>query len=256
MLELKGVTKKYLITAAVNNVSFVVMPGEILGYLGPNGAGKSTTIKMLAGLLEPTEGSIYFQGKNIKEDPIGYRKKIGYVPEHSEIYPHLSAYDYLLMVGRLRNIPEKALKEKIEQFMTLFKLSVDMYSSISSFSRGMVQKVLISASLIHNPDVLLFDEPLSGLDVTTSLVIKDLIQRLAKEGKIIVYSSHVLDVVEKICSRAIIIHEGKILADDSVANLRELMKLPSLEDIFNQLVVEEDTESTAQGLVETMKSSL
>lgn len=123
MLELKGITKKFQVTPAVNNVSFVVKPSEILGYLGPNGAGKTTTIKMLAGLLEPTEGNIYFQGSNIKDNLYEYKKKIGYVPEYSEIYPHLSAYDYLLMVGRLRHIPEKVLKEKIEQFMKFFKLS-------------------------------------------------------------------------------------------------------------------------------------
>ena len=253
MLELKEITKKYIVIPAVNKVSFTVKPSEILGYLGPNGAGKTTTLNMLAGLLEPTDGEIYFQSKNINDNIYDYKKKIGYVPEQSEIYPHLSAYDYLLMVGRLRHIPEKILKGKIEQFMKLFSLSVEMHSSIASYSKGMIQKVLISAALLHNPDILLLDEPLAGLDVTTGLIIKDLVQRLAKEGKIIVYSSHILEVVEKICSRVIIIHKGCVVADDSVENLRDLMKLPSLEEIFNQLVVQEDTEEITKGVVEAMK---
>lgn len=253
MLELKGITKKFTAIPAVNNVSFTVKPGEILGYLGPNGAGKTTTIKMLVGLLEPTDGDIYFQSKNIKDNLYEYKKKIGYVPEEPDVYPHLSAYDYLMMVGRLRYISEKILKEKIENLMKLFKLSLDMHSSISSYSKGMIQKVLLSSALLHNPDVLFLDEPLSGLDVETSLIVKDLVQRLSSEGKTIIYCSHILEVVEKICSRVVIIHEGKIVADDSVENLRNLMKLPSLEQIFGQLVVQEDTEAIARGIVDTIK---
>jgi ABC-2 type transport system ATP-binding protein len=253
MLELRDLTKKYHVTPVVNRVSFSARPSEILGYLGPNGAGKTTTINMLSGLLKPSDGKILYNGKDIKKDIYTYKEKLGYVPEDSEIYPHLSAYDYLLMVGRLRHIQERALKEKIAEFMRLFHLCDDMDSAISSYSKGMVQKVLISSALLHNPEVLLLDEPLSGLDVTTGLVIKDLLQKLAHEGKIIIYSSHILEVVEKICSRVIIIHKGNIVADDSVSNLRGLMKLPSLEKIFGQLVVQEDTEATAKELVAVMK---
>jgi ABC-2 type transport system ATP-binding protein len=253
MLELSGISKKYNVFPAVDNVSFCIEPGEILGYLGPNGAGKTTTIKMLTGLLEPTSGDIFFQGKKIRNDMVEYKKKIGYVPEESDMYPHLSAYDYLLMVGRLRQIPEKALKEKIEQFMELLKLSLEMQSSISSYSKGMVQKVLLSAALLHNPDILLLDEPLSGLDVETSLIIKDLVKQLSKEGKIIFYCSHILEVVEKVCSRVIIIHKGKILTDDSVENLRNLMKVPSLEEIFSQLVIQQDTEKISKEIAHVMK---
>jgi len=253
MLELKGITKKYNVFPAVDHVSFSIEQGEILGYLGPNGAGKTTTIKMLTGLLEPTSGDIFFQGKKIKKDIVEYKKRIGYVPEDPDIYPHLSAYDYLLMVGRLRQIPDKTLKEKIEQFMELFKLSLEMQSSISSYSKGMVQKVLLSAALLHNPDILLMDEPLSGLDVETSLIIKDLVKQLSKEGKIIFYCSHILEVVEKICSRVIIIHKGKILKDDSVENLRNLVKAPSLEEIFSQLVIQEDTEKISKKIINVMK---
>ncbi len=252
-LELKGITKKYRVFLAVDNVSFSLAPGEILGYLGPNGAGKTTTIKILAGLLEQTEGRFFYQGEDVKNDLYGFKNNIGYVPEQSEIYPHLSAYDYLLLVGRLRRIPETILIEKIERFMELFSLTTDMHSSISSFSKGMTQKVLIGAALLHNPEILLLDEPLSGLDVTTGLILKDLIRQLAGIGKTIIYSSHILEIVEKICSRIIIIHRGRIVADDSVEKLRNLMKLPSLEDIFNQLVEQADTEMIAEGMVEAMR---
>jgi len=255
MLELSGITKKYSIFPVVKNVSFVVKPGEIVGYLGPNGAGKTTTIKMLAGLLEPTEGEILFAGRNIKQNMTAYKARIGYVPEQSEIYPHLSAQEYLLMVGRLRHLRESPLREKIESLMTLFDLDRDMTSPISSYSKGMRQKVLISAALLHNPEILLFDEPLSGLDVTTAMVVKDIIHHLALENKVILYSSHVLEVTEKLCTRVIIIHKGAIVANDSVASLRQLMKVPSLEDIFSQLVVEEDTAAVARRVIEIIKAS-
>ena len=255
MLELKGITKKYHYFPAVNDVSFTAKPTEILGYLGPNGAGKTTTIKILAGLLAPTEGEVFYMGENVQKDLYDYKKHIGYVPEQSDIYPHMTAYEYLLMVGRLRHIKERPLKDKIVAFMKLFDLHNDMDSTIASCSKGMIQKVLIVSALLHNPEILLLDEPLSGLDVTTSLIIKDLLKKLAQDGKIIIYSSHILEVVEKICSRVIIIHKGRIVADDSVESLRNLIKLPSLEEIFSQLVIQEDTEAIARGVVEAMKYS-
>jgi len=245
MLELKNLTKKFQVIPVVNDVSFSVKPGETVGYLGPNGAGKSTTIKMLAGLLNPTEGEILYNGKNIKKIIYEYKQKIGYVPENSEVYPHLSAFDYLMMVGRLRKIPKKKLKTKIIELMRLFNLSIEIDMEIASYSKGMIQKVLISSAIMHNPEILLLDEPLNGLDVTTTLVIRDLIKKLSKKGKIIIYSSHILEIVEKICRRVIILHKGSIVADDTVSKLRNLMKLPSLEQIFDQLTVEEDTEAIA-----------
>lgn len=253
MLVVKGLTKKYHVFPAVKNVGFSAKPSEILGLLGPNGAGKTTIIKILTGLLKPTGGEISYNGRDIEKDLYDFKKRLGYVPEQSEIYPHLSAYDYLLLVGRLRCLPEKELHRKIVSFMELFGLSEDKEAAVSSFSKGMIQKVLISSALLHDPEVLLLDEPLSGLDVTTGLVIKDLLEKLAGEGKFIIYSSHVLEVVERICSRVIILHKGEVVADDSVQNLRTLMKLPSLEKIFSQLVVREDTQGIAQKMVEAMK---
>jgi ABC-2 type transport system ATP-binding protein len=253
MLELRDVTKKFSVYPAVNKVSFRVQAGEVVGYLGPNGAGKSTTIKMLAGLLEPTSGTIEYRGTRISRDLYTFKKKIGYVPENAGIYPHLSGYDYLLLVGRLRQIPDRILKPRIKEMMASFQLSMEMDMAISSYSKGMVQKVLISSALLHDPEILLLDEPLSGLDVTTGLVFKDLLRMLAESGRIIFYSSHVLEVVEKVCSRAIIIHQGSVVADDSVENLRKLMRLPSLEKIFSQLVVEEDTEARAREILAAIR---
>lgn len=253
MIELRGVSKRFSVFTVVDDVSFAVRPGEVLGYLGPNGAGKTTTIRMLAGLLEPTRGDILFEGRDIRKDIFSYKKRLGYVPEQSEIYPHLSACDYLTMVGRLRRLPERSLRDKIAGFMDIFGLRQDMDSPLSTYSKGMRQKVLIAAAMLHDPDILLLDEPLSGLDVTTGLVIRDLIKKLAAENKIIIYSSHVLEVTEQVCSRIIILHRGRVVANDSVANLRSLMHLPSLAEIFSQLVVHEDTALAAERIVETMK---
>jgi ABC-2 type transport system ATP-binding protein len=252
MLELRDVTKKFNVFPAVNRVSFKVSPGEVLGYLGPNGAGKTTTIKMIAGLLEPTKGHILFEGRDVNANRTEFNRRLGYVPEQSEIYPHLSGFEYLLLVGRLRGIPERALREKAVAFLRVFNLENDMHNPISSYSRGMQQKVLIAAALLHNPDILLLDEPLSGLDVTTGLVVRDLVKRLTAKRKIIIYSSHVLEVTEKICTKVIILDKGCIVANDSVANLRTLMHLPSLVEIFSQLVSQEDTDAVAQGIVEVM----
>lgn len=253
MLELKQVTKKYNNVAVVKGVSFCAKPGEILGYLGPNGAGKSTTVKILAGLLEPTAGKILLDGKDIDRDIIGYKHKIGYVPEQSEIYPHLTGREYLQLVGRLRQIQENILENKIDGLMEQLGLSVDMYLPISNYSRGMRQKVLIAAALLHNPEILLLDEPLSGLDISTTLVFKDILTQLAKMGKMIIFSSHILEVVEKICQRVIIINKGEIVADDSVRQLSTLMKLPSLESIFKQLVQQEDTGKAAARIISLMQ---
>jgi len=253
MIELKGITKRYLFKPAINNVDLTIKPGEILGYLGPNGAGKTTTVKILATLIEPSEGEISFYGRNIKNILYDYKKSLGYVPENPDIYTYLSAYEYLLLVGRLRRISENILKEKITCFLELFKLSEYMYSSMSTYSKGMIQKVLISAALLHNPDVILLDEPFSGLDVTSILVMRELLKKLSKEGKIILYSTHILETVEKICTRVIIIHKGLIVANDSVKNLKKLKKIQSLEEIFKQATEQENIKKIVNRILEIIK---
>ncbi len=253
MLEVKGLTKRYNSIPAVDDVSFLIEPGEVFGYLGPNGSGKTTTVKMLTGLLEPTAGGIFFCGRDIHADLIGFRRRLGYVPEEPQLYPYLSGKEYLELVGRLRSIPERLLATKAESLLELFHLRSQRHAPISSYSKGMRQKILICGALLHNPDVLIFDEPLSGLDVTSVLVFRDVVKSLAGEGKIILYTSHILEVIEKLCSRVMILHRGRVAANDRVEHLRDLMKLPSLEEIFRELVVEEDTESVARDIVEVMK---
>lgn len=246
MLEAEGLTKAYQRRAVVEEVSFRVQPGEVLGYLGPNGSGKSTTVKMIAGLLEPSAGRVLYRGRNIRGDLKAFQRVLGYVPEEPFLYPYLTGREYLQLIGRLRCLQEQPLAEKIDAMLNLFALYEHRFSPISSYSKGMKQKVLITAALLHDPDVVIFDEPLSGLDVTTAMVFKNLVRSLSCRGKVILYSSHVLEVVEKICTRVLILHEGRVIAHDSVEHLRQLLESPTLEDIFAQLVVQEDTEKIAE----------
>ena len=253
MLEIRSLTKRFNGIPAVDNVSFSIQPGEVLGYVGPNGAGKSTTVKMIVGLLEPSDGQVLFRGKSVLEDMATFQSRIGYVPEEPNLYPHLSGYEYLQLVGRLRGIGRKALEARIEEFLRLFSLWEDRYTPLSSYSKGMRQKVLLSAALMHNPDVLILDEPMSGLDVTTALVLRELMQGLGARGRIIFYSSHVLEVVEKVCSRVLILNKGKVAAHDSIEHLRELMHQPSLEGIFAELTREHDHQAIAGHILEVMQ---
>jgi ABC-2 type transport system ATP-binding protein len=250
MLEAKSLTKLYSGIPAVKDVSFSVKPGEILGYLGPNGSGKTTTVSMVVGLLEPTGGRVLFDGHDIQDDLVGFRRRVGYVPEEPHLYPFLSGREYLQLVGRLREIAGSTLDRRIDGLLRLFGLGQDADQSIGSYSKGMRQKILISAALIHDPDLLIFDEPLSGLDVTAALVFRHLVRTLADRGKTILYSSHVLEVVEKLCSRVIVLHRGRVVADDSVEHLRGLMARDSLEEVFAQLVVREDPERVARDIAD------
>ena len=254
MLELRHVTKRYSGIAAVNDVSFVARSGEVTGYLGPNGSGKSTTLKMIAGLIDPSEGEILFRGEPIHRDRIAYRQRLGYVPEEPQLYPHLSGAEYLEMVGQLRGLPAGPLAEKIDAFMRLLALYGDRHVLISSYSKGMRQKVLLAAALLHNPDLILLDEPFSGLDVNSALVLRELIQQLAKRGKVVLFSSHELETVERVSSRVVILHKGRLAANDSIERLRELMSLPTLEEIFSQLAIEQDTAGITREIVQAMES--
>ena len=254
MLELRGVTKKYSGIAAVSDVSFIAPGGEVTGYLGPNGSGKSTTLKMITGLLEPSAGEIFFHGDPISRDRVGYKQRLGYVPEEPHLYPHLSGAEYLEMVGQLRALPEQALAEKIDGFLRLFSLDADRHVPLGSYSKGMRQKILLIAALLHNPDLILLDEPFSGLDVNAALILRDLISQLAARGKVILLSSHEMETVERVASRVVILHKGRIVANDSIRELRAIMALPSLEGIFSQLAVEQDTPAITREMLQLMES--
>jgi len=205
-------------------------------------------------LVAPSRGEILFEGCRIGKRLIEYKSRIGYVPEEAILYSHLSGCEYLQLAGRLRSIPEKQMKQKIGEMLRLFSLDAHKHLPISSYSKGMKQKTMIIAALLHNPDIIIFDEPLSGLDVTTVVIVRSLLKSLASKGKAILYSSHILEIVEKICSRILVIHEGRLVADDSVENLRTLMQVPSLEEIFTQLVQHQDTERIAQEIAEVVQS--
>jgi ABC-2 type transport system ATP-binding protein len=250
MLELRHVSKSFSGIPAVDDVSFTARAGEVTGYLGPNGSGKSTTMKMITGLIEMTDGEILFQGDRIQTDPIAYKQRMGYVPEEPHLYAHLTGLEYLTMVGQLRNLPEKRTAERIDGLLRLFYLHSDRHVPISSYSKGMRQKILLSAALMHNPDLVLLDEPFSGLDVGSALVIRSLIQELAARGKVVLFSSHELETVERVCSHIVILHRGKVVADDSIERLRTLMALPTLEEIFSQLAVEQDTAAISREIAD------
>jgi ABC-2 type transport system ATP-binding protein len=250
MLELRRVTKHFSGIPAVDDISFTARAGEVTGYLGPNGSGKSTTMKIITGLLEMTAGQVLFDGKPIQDDPIGFRRRMGYVPEEPYLYNHLSGAEYLTMVAQLRGLPEQTTSGKIDGMLRVLSLYDDRHASISGYSKGMRQKVLIAAALVHNPDLVLLDEPFSGLDVGSALVLRRLIQELARRGKVVLFSSHELDTVERVSQRVVILHKGRIVADDSIARLRSLMELPTLEAIFAQLAVEQDTEAMGRAMAE------
>jgi ABC-2 type transport system ATP-binding protein len=253
MLELQSLFRSYRGIPAVQDVSFKVSAGEIVGFLGPNGAGKSTTVKMITGLLRPNDGRVLFEGHDVHQDMAAFRSTIGYVPEEAHLYNYLSALEYLQLVGRLRGLSETLIESKALGLLKLLDLESWQHSPVSSYSKGMRQRVLIAAALLHDPKLLIFDEPLSGLDVVSARLFKDLLELLAAQGKAILYISHVLEVVEQICNRVIVIANGKILADAHPAELAKLMHLPNLESAFTQLVRQQNTRVIAQKIVEVMQ---
>jgi ABC-2 type transport system ATP-binding protein len=253
MLELQNLYRSFRGIPAIENVSFKVAPGEIVGFLGPNGAGKSTTVKIVTGMLRPNDGRVLFEGQDIAKDMVAFRAVLGYVPEEAHLYNYLSGLEYLQLVGRLRGLDEALIEAKATRLLKLLNLESWQYSPLSSYSKGMRQRVLIAAALLHDPKLLIFDEPLSGLDVVSARLFKDLLELLAAQGKAVLYISHVLEVVEQVCNRVIVIAKGRILADSPPSDLAKLMSLPNLESVFAQLVQQQDTLVLAQQMVEVMQ---
>jgi ABC-2 type transport system ATP-binding protein len=254
MLEIQNLYRSFRGIPAIEDVSFKVAPGEIVGFLGPNGAGKSTTVKIITGILRPNDGRVLFEGREIGKDMVGFRAALGYVPEEAHLYNYLSGLEYLQLVGRLRGLSESLIETKATGLLKLLNLESWQYSPISSYSKGMRQRVLIAAALLHDPKLLIFDEPLSGLDVVSARLFKDLLELLAAQGKAVIYISHVLEVVEQICNRVIVIARGRILADAQPSELARLMRLPNLESVFAQLVQQQETRGIAQQVVEVMQA--
>ena len=251
MLDVRNLTKYYSAVAAIRDVSFSVAPGAIVGLLGPNGSGKSTTVSILTGLREASAGEVWFNGANIAAAPVEYKASVGYVPEEAHLYSFLSGREHLQLVGRLRRITEPLLTYKVSALLELFGLTSAADQSMSGYSKGMRQKVLIVAALLHDPEVLILDEPESGLDLTAGLVLRHLIPLLAARGKIVVYSSHLLDRVERLCADVVVLHRGRIVAQGPVPQLRAMIQSSaSLEDVVAELVSTLDPERTARDIAE------
>ena len=251
MLEARRLTKYYSAIPAIRDVSFEVPPGTILGLLGPNGSGKSTTVSLLTGLREPSGGDIWFDGRNIADRLVEYKARVGYVPEEAHLYTFLSAREHLDLIGRLRRLPAPLLTRKIATLLDLFGLTGAADQPISGYSKGMKQKVLLIAALLHDPDLLILDEPESGLDLTAGLVLRHLIPILAGRGKAILYSSHVLDHVERVCADVVVLDHGRIVAAGPVCQLRAMSERnASLEEVIAQLVTTVDPARTAADIAD------
>ena len=234
IISIKNLRMSYGNKNVLNGINLKIPRGQIIGYIGTNGAGKSTTIKIMLGILEGYQGNVEILGQDISNGSIEYKKKIGYVPELADIYENLTAFEYISFLGGIYGLDQEKLIERATKLMGLFQMDA-LYSRISSYSKGMKQKLLIICSLIHNPDILFFDEPLSGLDANSVMVFKEVMSNLAKAGKTIFYSSHIMDVVEKVSDRILLLNDGQIVADGSFEELKNNQKEGSLEEIFNDL---------------------
>ena len=240
MIKLHNVSKTYAKsqTKAVDNLTLEIKAGEIFGFLGPNGAGKSTTIKMITGILSPSSGTIEIDGINVAENPIAAKSIVGFVPDNHETYETLKGIEYLNFIGTMYGVSGATLKAKIDEYATLFGLTDALPNMISSYSHGMKQKLSVIAALVHEPKVWILDEPLTGLDPQSAYQLKQLMRQQAEKGNTVFFSSHVIDVVEKVCDRIAIINHGRLVAVDTLDNIRKDSKV-SLESLFLTMTADE-----------------
>ena len=253
MLEARGLTKYYSAITGVRDVNFRVAPGTVLGLLGPNGSGKSTTVGMLTGLLEPSGGAVTLDGSDIRANLLDYKRRLGYVPEEAQLYTWMSGAEYLSFGARLRGLAPRQAGHRIGALLALFGLDADKDAPMSAYSKGMRQKILLSAALVHNPSIVVLDEPCSGLDVGATLVVRSLIQRLAAGGRIVIYTSHELDMVERICTDVVILRDGRVAAHATSSALREQVQANTLEDAFRALVLTTDVDAAARAVVNAIE---
>jgi len=252
MIRAEGLTKRFPGKDAVRGLSFSAEKGEIVGFLGPNGAGKSTTVKILTGMIQPSAGSATVAGFDIVREPVEVKKRIGYVPESGALFETLTGGEYLRFVADLHHMERRVAERRAEEFLDLFGILAERDQRLQEYSKGMKQKVLISAALIHDPEVLFLDEPISGLDVNAVLVFKEILKRLSAEGRTMLFCSHILDVVEKICPRIIIINEGSIIAEGTPAQIAARTGEKSLEEAFCRLTGVRDARDSAQEFLEAL----
>jgi ABC-2 type transport system ATP-binding protein len=252
MLEARGLTKRYGGFLALDRVDFQVRRGEILGYLGPNGSGKSTTVNAVVGLIDPSAGSLWLDGVHMSDDPIAYKRRIGYVPEEPHLYTHLTAIEYLMLVGRLRGLTERVLARRVPELLQLLLLWDSRYATMAAYSKGMRQRVLLAAALLHNPDLLVLDEPFSGLDVTAGLLFRTLLRLFAAGNRMVLFSTHRFDMVEQLCSRVVILSDGHIVAEQAVASFRDANS-PSLEEVFIRATRQADFTPVARQILDIVQ---
>ncbi|MEM2951172.1 MAG: ABC transporter ATP-binding protein [Nitrososphaeria archaeon] len=250
-VKLVNVSKRYGDLIAVEDLNLEVKRGEIFGLLGPNGSGKSTTIKIILGLVKPDSGYVNVLGINVEENPIEVRKRIGYVPESPKIYEFLTGIEFLDFTGDVYGISPDEKKRKISQFIKALDLEGREGDLISSYSEGMKQKIVIISALMHKPELLLLDEPLSGLDPKSARIIKDLLRELSSQGVTTIMSTHILEIAQAMCDRIGIIYRGKLLALGTMDELRQKAKMPEsgLEDIFLKLTGTEDIRPVVEALI-------
>ncbi|MCH7679445.1 ABC transporter ATP-binding protein [candidate division KSB1 bacterium] len=253
MIKFENLSKKFGDKLAVDNINLEVRPGEIMGFLGPNGAGKTTTVKLSTGMLIPTSGKAMVAGFDISKEPIEVKKRIGYVPETGALFESLSAWEYLELMTELHHMDRSLAQRKIDEFLTIFGLADEKDHHLSSFSKGMKQKVLLAAAFLHNPEVLFLDEPLNGLDANTALIIKELLKKMAAQGKTIMFCSHILEVVERICTRIAIIDSGRIVADGSPAEILRETSKPTLEEAFAKLTGGHDIAASTDEILQALE---
>ena len=246
-------TKSFGDKQVLEGIDLSVSAGQVLGYIGPNGAGKTTTVKILVGMLGDFGGSARVCGFHVAREPLEVKRRIGYVPEAGALYEALTPMEFLSLVGRLFDMPAPQLEEKSLELLRIFGLANERDQRMTTFSKGMKQKVLIIAGLIHNPAVIFLDEPLAGLDANSTVIVKELIAKLASAGRTVFYCSHMMDIVERVCDRIVIVDEGRIVADGTFESLRSQVKEASLERIFTQLTSEGGHEQVARDFVKVIE---
>lgn len=255
IIQLSGIRKQYSGTYVLKGINLEFNQGQIIGYIGPNGAGKSTTIKILTGIISDFEGNANVLGMDVRKDPVAIKQKIGYIPENAALYDVLTPVEYLSFIGRLYQLEEHVITNKAMELLRLFGLQDKASMRMNSFSKGMKQKVLLISGLMHNPEIIFLDEPLSGLDANAVILVKEILAQLKQAGKTIFYSSHIMDVVEKISDRIVIINQGEVIADGDFESLKAGAATGSLESIFTTLTGDQQQESTAGRFIEIMKES-
>jgi ABC-2 type transport system ATP-binding protein len=253
IIIIKNLWKSYGHKTVLKGIDLEVYPGQVIGYIGPNGAGKSTTVKILCGLISNFEGEVWVKDYDLKKSPLEVKQLVGFIPELAELYETLTPHEYLHLVAALHSMPEDVAENRMTKMLEVFGLLPHLHQRMDTFSKGMRQKVLLTSGLLHNPEIIIMDEPLSGLDANSVIIVKDLISKLAAEGKTIFYSSHMMDVVEKVSDRIILINEGEVVADGTFEQLKAQQGNHSLERIFATLTANQELDSAADTLINALR---